>query len=358
MPINPESGADAGPPGKGSALVCGGSGYFGSLLVRHLLRAGMTCRVFDLADADDRPAEVAFIRGDIRDREAVRSACAGRSLIFNAVAQVPVAKDAELFQTVNVEGTRILLEAAKESGVRKLVHLSSSAVYGVPESNPVVEETPPLPKEDYGRAKLEGERLCEEYARSGLDVTVIRPRTILGHGRLGIFQILFEWVREGANIPVLGAGDNLYQFVHADDLADACLRAALRPGASAYNCGAAEFGTMRQTLERLCAHAGTGSRVRSFPMGLAEFLMRTSGALGLSPLAPYHALMYGRSLHFDIRKAVRELEWKPRYSNEAMILESYEWYTKNRDRVLAGSGASAHRSPMKQGALKFLRWIL
>src|SRR4030095_10518627 len=119
----------------------------------------------------------------------------------------------------------------------KVIYVSSSAVFGAPKSNPVTEETPPSPGEAYGRAKLEGETLCRYYANRGLDVTIIRPRTIMGHGRLGIFQILFEWIRGGYNIPVLGRGDNRYQFVHADDLADACLLSAERKGPSVYNCG-------------------------------------------------------------------------------------------------------------------------
>src|SRR6185295_5166737 len=195
--------------------------------------------------------------------------------------------------------------------VRKVVYVSSSAVFGVPKSNPVNEKTEPSPGEAYGRAKLEGEKLCAHYSKEGLDVTIIRPRTIMGHGRLGIFQILFEWIREGYNVPVLGRGDNLYQFVHADDLAEACILAAGRPGPAVYNCGAERFGSMREVLEQLCAHAGTGSKVRSVPMKPAVAFMRLTSALGMSPLGAYHALVYGRSLYFDISKAKRELGWQP-----------------------------------------------
>jgi nucleoside-diphosphate-sugar epimerase len=344
--------------GGGLALVTGGSGYFGSLLVRKLLERGWRCRVFDLNDADDRPAEVEFFRGDIRDLAAVEQACAGALVVHHNVAQVPLAKDRALFESVNVQGTDNLLRAARASGVRKVMHTSSSAIFGAPRSNPVTEETPPTPGESYGRAKLEAEQLCRRHAAQGLDVTIIRPRTILGHGRLGIFQILFEWVREGANLPVLGKGDNLYQFVHADDLAEASIAAAERPGATVFNCGAAQFGTMRQALEALCRHAGTGSRVRSVPLAPAVWAMKLTSALGMSPLGAYHALMYGRSLWFDIRKAQLELRWQPRYSNEDMLIESYEWYLANRARVLAGSGGSHHRSAVKQGILRVIKCLL
>lgn len=337
-------------------LVTGGSGYFGSLLVSRL--GPEQCRVFDLNDADDRHPSTEFYRGDIRDLDAIDAASRGVEAVFHNVAQVPLAKDRELFRTVNIDGTRNMLEAAKRNGARKVVYTSSSAVFGAPKTNPVTEDTPPTPGEAYGRAKYEGELLCHEYARAGLDVSIVRPRTIMGHGRLGIFQILFEWIREGRNVPVLGSGDNLYQFVHAEDLAEACILAAGRAGPRTYNCGTDRFGTMREVLEALCRHAGTGSKVRSVPMAPTVLGMKATSALGLSPLGAYHALMYGRSMYFDITRATSELGWKPKWSNDDMFIQSYEWYCRNRDQVLAAHGASHHRSAVKQGVLALLGWVL
>lgn len=346
------------PPAHGLALVTGGSGYFGSLLRDRLLQSGRRVRVFDIVDASDRPRDVEFVAGDIRDPAAIHTACAGCETVFHCVAQVPLAKDRHLFHSVNVTGVQNLLAAAHASRVAKVVYLSSSAVYGAPKHNPVTETTLPHPAEAYGRAKHAGEQLCQQAAALGQDVTIIRPRTILGHGRLGIFQILFEWIREGCNVPVLGRGDNRYQFVHADDLADACQRAAARPGPAVYNCGAERFGTMRETLEALCAFANTGSTVRSLPMQPAVWLMQLASALGLSPLGPYHALMYGRSLYFDITKARVELDWHPRWSNIDMLIQSYQWYLAHRDEVLRASGPSHHRSPVKQGILALVKRCL
>jgi nucleoside-diphosphate-sugar epimerase len=338
-------------------LITGGSGYFGSLLLQRL-RTQSPCRIFDLVDAGDRPADVEFVQGDIRDIDAIRRACRGASIVHHNVAQVPLAKDRHLFESVNVDGTRNLLEAAKAEGVSKVVYTSSSAVFGAPKSNPVTPETQPAPAEAYGRAKYEAEKICKQFVDGGLDVSIVRPRTILGHGRLGIFQILFEWIRTGFNVPVLGAGDNLYQFVHADDLAEACRLAGERPGARTYNIGAARYGTMRQVLEALCRHAGTGSKVRSVPMTPAVWAMKMTSVMGLSPLGAYHALMYGRSMYFDIDRARTELGWEPRYSNEEMFINSYDWYVANRERVLAERGLSHHRSAVKQGVLNLVKWVL
>jgi nucleoside-diphosphate-sugar epimerase len=339
-------------------LITGGSGYYGSLLMRKCLERGFSCRVFDLNDAEDRPASVEFVAGDIRDAAAIADACKGVDILYHNVAQVPLARDRHLFHTVNVDGTRNMLEAARISGVKKVVYTSSSAVFGVPKKNPVNEETVPQPGEAYGRAKLEGERLCHEFTEKGVDVSIIRPRTILGHGRLGIFQILFEWIRQGSNVPVLGKGENIYQFVHADDLAEATILASLRPGGSTYNIGAEKFGSMRQTLQALCDHAKTGSRVKSVPMLPAIWGMNFTSFIGLSPLGPYHALMYGRSLYFDIAKARTELSWQPKWSSEEMLIDSYEWYLSHRDAVLTSAGGSHHRSAVKQGALGIIRRVL
>jgi hypothetical protein len=85
---------------------------------------------------------------------------------------------------------------------------------------------------------------------------------------------------------------------------------------------------------------------------------KVTSALGVSPLGAYHALMYGRSLYFDITKAQTELGWKPRFSNNEMLVQSYDWYLKNRETILRASGASHHRSAVKQGILALVKRLL
>jgi nucleoside-diphosphate-sugar epimerase len=340
-------------------VVTGGAGYFGEILVRKLLVQGEDVVVFDLNVPALTHPRLRSVIGDIRDAKAVRAACEGASAIFHNVAQVPLAKDAMLFWSVNRDGTENVLQAALDARVSRVVHTSSSAVFGIPKHNPVTEQTEPAPMEDYGRAKHAGELLCLDYERRGLSISIIRPRTILGHGRLGIFQVLFEWIYRGVNVPVLGSGDNLYQFVHADDLATACILARRAPRCGVYNIGAVTFGTMRSTLEALIRHAGTKSVVRSIPKGLAEFGMRVTSRLSLSPLAAYHTLMYGESLYFDISKARRDLGFAPKYSQDEAMAESYDWYVTNRDDILSGRlGGSTHKSAVRLGLLRLLPYFL
>lgn len=340
------------------SLVTGGAGYFGDVLTRKLLERGYFVRVLDINPPADNYPGTEVVQADIRDSHAVLSACRGIDVVFHNAAQVAIAINRALLWSVNRDGTKTLLESCARHAVKKVIYTSSSAIYGIPKANPVTEECSPAPVEEYGRAKLAGETLCWEYGRKDLDVSILRPCTIIGHGRLGIFQILFEWIHQGKNIPVLDDGKNTYQFVHADDLAEACIRASNVKGSDAFNCGTDRCGTMREALEHLCNYAGTGSKVKSLPMWPMVAAINLSSRLGIAPLSAYHASMYGRSFYFDITKARTRLGWSPRYSNNEMLVESYEWYLANRAAVLAGTGPSQHRSAVEQGALKLLHWFL
>jgi nucleoside-diphosphate-sugar epimerase len=338
-----------------TSVVTGGNGYFGRLLVDHLVARGDRVRVLDIdvTGLDATSADV--VPGDIRDPATVRDAVDGADVVFHNVAQVPLARDPELLRSVNVDGTTALLDACREAGVGKVVHTSSSAVFGVPASNPVLATTVPAPAEPYGHAKLAAEWACLRAAAGGLDVTIVRPRTILGHGRLGIFGILFDWVADGADPIVLGAGTNRYQFVHADDLAAVCLLAADRAGPALFNVGTDRFGTMHEALVHLCEHAGSGATVRSLPTRPTAWAMRVSATLRLTPFAPYHWLMYGRSMWFDIGHVRDALGWTPRWSNDEMLAQSYDWFLAHRGEAAAGS--SHHRRTARAGALGALKRV-
>ncbi len=332
------------------AVVTGGSGFFGTLLSEQLVASGHEVTNLDISSPEQPVAGVTFVHGDIRDEAAVVQACADADVVFHNVAQVPLAKDPELFESVNSYGTANLLRACEHTGVQKVVYTSSSAVFGVPDHNPVTELTPPRPVEAYGQAKLDGELLCRAAVTRGLDVSVVRPRTILGHGRLGIFGLLFDWVADGVDIFVFDGGHNRYQFVHAADLANACILAGERPGPEVYNIGTPDFGTMGEMMQALCDHAGTGAGVRSISSKAAAPVMKGLSRVGLAPFADYHWLMYARELWFDTSKAEAELGWKAEYSNNEMICESYDWFLANRA-SLSTHGVSHHTSTVKQGVL-------
>ena len=239
----------------------------------------------------------------------------------------------------------------------KVIHTSSSAVFGVPKSNPVMPTTVPSPMEAYGHAKLAAEWACLAAARDGLDVSIVRPRTILGHGRLGIFGILFDWIADGYDPIVLGDGTNRYQFVHSDDLADACVRAAATEGPDIFNVGTDRFGTMRETLADLCEHAGTGVTVRSLPAAPAALGMRLSAALGISPFAPYHWLMYSKSMWFDLDHLQNGASPGARPGRPPTCSPRATTGSSPTVTTVDDAGASHHRRSARQGVLSMVkRW--
>jgi nucleoside-diphosphate-sugar epimerase len=336
-------------------LITGGSGFLGNLIARRLAERGECVKVFDLWEDKTRPEQIEFIRGDVCERMRVREAMKGIDVVHHNAALVPLTKSGGGFWQVNVEGSRIAAEEAAEAGVKAFVHMSSSAIFGVPLQCPVTEATPLRPAESYGKAKLAGEQAVRKVFEnaSGPQLIVIRPRTILGEGRLGIFQILFEWIREGRNIYLMGRSDGLFQFVHAHDLMDAYMLALQHGKSATYNVGTDRFGSIREALERLIEYAGSGSRVKSLPAGLTIFALRTLDILRLSPLAPWHYLTYGKPFYFDISNLL-VLNWRPKYSNDEMFRESYEWFVNNYDRLAAAKAGSAHRRPVREGLL----WLL
>jgi nucleoside-diphosphate-sugar epimerase len=337
-----------------SHLVTGGSGFLGNLIARRLLERGQRVKVLDLWEDPTRPREIQFIRCDIRDAQGVSEAMRGVEVVHHNAALVPLTKSGHKFWEVNVEGSRIAAQAAARAGVRAFIHMSSSAIFGVPGQCPITEAAPLRPAEVYGRAKLAGElavrRVCDQ---AGLPLIVIRPRTILGEGRLGIFQILFEWIRDGRNVYIIGPGDGLFQFVHASDLMDAYLLALDQGQPGAYNVGAERFGSVRQALQNLIAYAGSSSKVKPLPAAPTMLCLRALDLLGLSPLAPWHYLTYHKPFHFDVTKLLA-MGWKPRFSNDQMFRQSYDWFLANYDRLTALKAGSPHRRPVREGLL----WLL
>lgn len=336
-------------------LVTGGSGFLGNLLARRLAARGEKVRVLDVWEDPSRPEGIEFVKGDIRDRKGVEAAMKGVEVVYHNAALVPLAKAGKAFRDVNVEGSRLVAEAAARAGVRTFVYMSSSAIFGVPTECPLRQNSEAMPGEAYGRSKLEGENAAREACASRkICFFAVRPRTVLGPGRLGIFQILFSWIRESRSVYVLGSGNNVFQFVHALDLVEAVLLMVERGKPGNYNVGTDRYGTLREALERLILRAGSRSRVRSLPERPAVVLLAALNALRLCPLGPYHLLAYSKSIAFDLAP-LHALGWKPRYGNDEMLWESYESFLLGNHRPGGTSASSPHRSPVKQGILKLLK---
>jgi len=339
--------------------ISGGAGFLGLHLARRLLADGHDVRSLDLAPLDDPglAGKVEEIRGDIRDPKLMRALCTSAQVLVHAAAALPIQGSATEIRSVNIQGTATLLAAALEAGVARTVLISSTAVYGIPEVHPIFEDAPLVGVGHYGRSKIEAEKVALSFAARGLPVVILRPKTFIGPERLGVFEILFDWIREGRRIYILGDGSNRYQLLAVDDLVDAIVRSTAAEGVEgeALNVGAAEFGTVRSDLQGLIAHAGSDSRLTPVPARPAEAILCALELLRLSPLVEWHYRTAHRDSYVDVSKARRLLGWEPRLSNEQALRETYDWYLANRERL--GSGGLTHRVPWNQKALGLLRRI-
>jgi len=334
--------------------ISGGAGFLGLHLARRLLADGHQVRTLDVVPLDDVELErsVAELRGDIRDGDPVRELVAGAEVVVHAAAALPIQASRDSIRSVNVSGTEIVLQAARDAGVRRVVFISSTAVYGVPEKHPIEEDDPLVGVGWYGESKIDAEALCRVAA---VETTIIRPKTFIGPERLGVFEILFDWIREGRRIYILGKGHNRYQLLAVEDLVDAIVRAVSAPAAAGetFNVGATEFGTVRSDLQALIDHAGSSSRLRPLPAKPAEVVLRGLELLRLSPLAEWHYRTAHRDSFVGVAKAQRLLGWQPRLSNREALIETYDWYLANRERV--GGAGVTHRVPWNQQALGLLK---
>lgn len=188
--------------------VSGGSGFLGLAVARRLVVEGVAVRALDPEPLPAGLAGVDSIEGDVRNPADAARLRAGADVVVHAAAALPVRRSEAEIRSVTVDGTAVLLAAARETGVRRVVYVSSAVVYGLPSELPLTETSPAAPFEPYGRAKLAAEGLCREFGRRGLEVVVLRPTAFIGPGRLGVFGILFAWIRDWRRIYVLGRGEN------------------------------------------------------------------------------------------------------------------------------------------------------
>lgn len=335
-------------------LITGGSGFIGNIVARRLYELGEEVRILDIWSDQSRPDKIEYFECSVLDRNGVSAAMRDIDVVHHNAALVAQTNAGRGYWDVNVEGTRIVVEEAAKAGVKALVHVSSTAAYGIPPEGAITAQTPLRPVEPYGKSKLAGEKIAEELcSRNGISLITIRPRATLAGGRLGIFQILFEWIRENRNIYVIGSGNIKFQFIHVDDLISMYMLALDLGRSGTYNVGTDRFGTLRGDLEELIRYAGSSSKVKSLPESLTINFLRAGHWLGISPLVPWHYLTYHKACYFDVQPLL-DMGWRPKYSNSDMLHESYNWYCASRDRAAGDSAntfASPHRSPLKQGFL-------
>ncbi|MHC4848796.1 MAG: NAD-dependent epimerase/dehydratase family protein [Planctomycetota bacterium] len=326
-----------------TVLVTGGSGFFGNVLSDHPRELGDRVVGFDLQEGQD-----------LRDENAVQQVFEEHRFdaVFHCAAMLAHAvKDKNFLWESNVDGTRNLVDAARNAGVAHFVFTSSNCVFGRNYDEPVSEQEPTGPVEIYGESKLAAEEILKDYAVS------IRTPTIIDEGRLGLLTILFDFIREGRKVWVVGKGENRYQFVYAKDLADACDRASRYEGNGIFNVGSRNVRSLKDVYNAVIERAGTGARVATLPATFTLAMMRLAFKLGLSPLGPYQNRMITSSFVFDTSKIEREMGWQPTLTNEEILWRAYRYYDEHYDEIHAREDVSAHKQAAKMGVIRLLKWM-
>ena len=341
-----------------SYLVTGGAGFLGINLIRFLLAKGQQVTSLDIVPFrhGDVVQEIRMVTGDVRDRAAVERGMEGVDLVIHAAAALPLYPARDIF-TTNVEGTRTVLEVACKRNIERVIHISTTAVYGIPDHHPVIETDPLQGVGPYGISKVRAEGVCGEYRSKGMCIPILRPKSFLGPERLGVFALLYEWASEERNFPILGRGDRPYQYLHFEDLCEAIWLCARHPRDTVndtFNLGAKEFGSPRSDFQAVLDHAGFGKKVISIPEAPAVIALRVLQRLGLSPIYPWIYETFGKESVVSIEKAERLLGFHPKYSNRAALIRNFEWYLAHREGFRRQAGVT-HRVPWREGILALVK---
>ncbi len=346
---------------KQTFLITGGTGFLGCHLAADLVKRGHHVKLLDLEPLTEPEilGKVENYQGDVRNKNLVEKLTESVDVVIHAAAALPLAKPKEVRSTT-IDGTKIVLEAAKKNKVARVIYISSTAVYGVPEKHPILESDKRVGVGAYGEAKIEAEKICERMRKKKMVITIIRPKTFIGTGRLGVFQILFDWVRRGCKIPTIGDGSNQYQLLGVEDLVSAIWLAISKPARTVndtFNVGAQEFETVKEDLTKFFQKVGSKSRTMKTPAGLIKKILASLERLSLSPLYAWVYATADKDSFVSTKKIEQKLGWKVKYSNAETLIRTFEWYRKHWKSYEKATGIT-HRVAWKQGALKIARWIL
>jgi nucleoside-diphosphate-sugar epimerase len=317
-------------------LVSGCTGFLGRYMVESLLEQGVEVVGIDYRESVSPVVHPNYRECicDIRDYDDIVKAGGGAIDVVIHLAAIPsIAKGTfELYQSVNVGGTENMVRAARELGAKRVIYTSSSTVYGKPKMCPIREdfETPPIGK--YGSTKLAAEKLVLDLNLPGSDMSgiVIRPRVVMGPGRMGIFDILFNAVYQGRTVFMIGNGRNRFQFTDVRDLCDVMSRFLSSGQGDLYNVGCDTRITVNDLLRRLVAHSGRGARVFNLPTAPIKLVLRALNSLNISPLMEEQFNIADLDFVLDTSKVRNELGWAPKYSDLECLSNAYDWWVAER----------------------------
>ena len=337
--------------------VTGGAGFLGYHICAQLKDEYKEIYVLDIAPIDPKeyPKNAKYFHCDVRKPKQLDKIFKKVDVVVHAAAALPLWKKDEIFK-INVDGTKNVLKTALKNKIKRVVFISSTAVYGVPEKHPIFEDAPLIGVGPYGESKIKAEKICLDFRKKGIYIPIIRPKTFIGTGRLGVFQILYDWVESGKRIPVIGNGKNRYQLLEVEDLVNAiysALATKSNKGNDTFNVGAEKFDKVEKDVGALCRYAKAGATVLPIASWLAKPPLIAFEKLKLSPLYKWVYDTADKDSFVSTEKIKKKLGWSAKYSNSQALIKSYKWYLDHKDE-LSGSGIT-HRVAWNQGILALIK---
>ncbi|MDR1123677.1 MAG: NAD(P)-dependent oxidoreductase [Elusimicrobiota bacterium] len=341
-------------------FITGGAGFLGINLTRYLLEKGHTVVSYDFSPDYDYPEKtntaVTVIKKDIRHYDILEAAMKGSNIVVHCAAALPLYSEEEIL-TTDIDGTKNVLTAARKNGINRVIHISTTAVYGIPDHHPLFETDPLHGVGPYGRAKIAAEDICLDFRKQGMVVPILRPKSFIGPERLGVFALFYDWAQDGRNFPMIGSGNNRYQLLDVWDLCEAIYLCAVLPEDSVndiFNIGAEKFATMKEDYQAVLDAAGFGKKIVGFPAAPVIWALRVLEFLHLSPLYKWVYETACEDSFVSIEKAKTQIGFRPLYSNKDALLRNYDWYMRHRKDFENKAGVS-HRVPWKQGILSLVK---
>lgn len=340
-------------------LITGGSGFLGINLIRYLINKGikdiasLDIAAFEYSDVKDK---IKIITGDIRDKNIVKNSLKEIDIVIHTAAALPLYSKEDIYST-DIEGTQNLLEEARSNKVKRFIHISSTAVYGVPDHHPIYEDDKLDGVGYYGVAKIQAEQICLDYRNEGMCIPILRPKSFIGPERLGVFALFYDWAKDGKNFPMIGNGKNKYQLLDVEDLCESIYKCIIMDKKiinDTFNIGAKKFTTMKEDFQAVLDYAGFNKKIKTFPALPVIGALKILEFFKLSPLYKWVYETASKDSFVSIEKAEKILKFTPKYSNKEAFIRNYKWYLENYNEIINKSGIS-HRVPWKQGILKFAK---
>lgn len=317
-------------------VVIGGNGFTGRLLVDELIRRGESVLVCDNDASSTRKTEECAADFQVLDIEQASSVATldlqSDDVVHMLAARqyhsfVPKKQRNEFFDAVNVTGTRNVLERMHQCGASKAIFFSTDMVYGYPQSLPIDTNHTREPLGPYGLSKFHAEAVCREYRDKGFQITIFRPRMIVGPGRLGVLEKLFKLIEKNLPVPLIGNGSNHYQMVSVFDCVSA-ITCALDKGIpnDEFNLGSENPPTVHELLSNLINSCESRSFLLKTPAPLVKGVLDVLDKVGITVLFKEQYAISDHNYLVDIEKTKRELGWNPQHNDSDMFQQTFRDY--------------------------------